>query len=164
MKASILALVLAFAPVVMATPSLAVSNVKASGVRALDWLGEVQPPTQVNDRIWRSGRPTEAQLRGLWAQGVREIIDLEQDADVIRAESALAREIGFEFHSYPTDSFWSPDDAKMNEILEILRTSSSPVLVHCYHGEDRTGLVIGLERVLIEKWPASRAFAEMLDR
>ena len=70
--------------------------------------------------------------------------------------------MGFEFHSYPTDSFFAPDDSKMNEIIDILRTADRPVLVHCYHGEDRTGVVIGLERVFIEKWAPANAYNEML--
>jgi tyrosine-protein phosphatase SIW14 len=138
--------------------------IEPTAVQAYDWLGDIQPPTQVNERIWRSGRPTETQLRDLYARGVRVIIDLEQDQNVIRAEGELARAIGFEFHSYPTDSFWAPDDKKIDEILEILRTSSEPVLVHCYHGEDRTGLVIGLTRVFFEKWTPSKAYEEMLER
>ena len=35
------------------------------------------------------------------------------------------------------------------------------VLVHCYHGEDRTGLTIGLYRIFYQNWSAADAEAEM---
>jgi hypothetical protein len=36
------------------------------------------------------------------------------------------------------------------------------IYVHCLHGEDRTGLVIGLERVFVEGWSPESAWKEML--
>lgn len=148
------------------SPSFASASASASVLSPapsrVDWFGEIQPPTQVNDRLWRSGRPTEQTLTMLYAKGVRVIIDLENDLPVVNAEAALAKRMGFTFLSYPTESFWAPDDQKMEEILRILSASPQPVLVHCYHGEDRTGLVIGLERVFLEKWPAGKAYDEML--
>jgi protein tyrosine/serine phosphatase len=135
-----------------------------SNANYFGWFDEPQPPTQVTQLIWRSGRPTEVSLQDLWNHGVRAIIDLENDPEVIQAEMDLAKKMGFAFYSYPMDSFWAPDDAKMTEIINILRTTQVPVLVHCYHGEDRTGLVIGLERVFLEKWPAVKAYDEMIEK
>ncbi len=40
--------------------------------------------------------------------------------------------------------------------------STGAVYVHCRHGQDRTGLVVGLERVFIEGWDPADAYAEML--
>lgn len=158
-----LALFCLFAFVTALTPAARTqARPSDSATHELDWFGDIQPPTQVTSRIWRSGRPTEASLQTLWSRGVRVIVDLENDDATIEAEASLAQKMGFTFYSYPTDSFFAPDDSKINEILQILRTSKEPVLVHCYHGEDRTGLVIGLERVLLEKWRPQTAYDEML--
>ncbi len=123
-----------------------------------------QPATQVNAKLWRSGQPTAQTLRALFARGVRVIIDLDDNLDVVAKEGAYAKKLGITFYSYPTNSFYTPDDAKMRQIIQILRHSQTPVLVHCYHGEDRTGLVIGLERVFVEGWTAEKAYDEMLDK
>lgn len=133
-----------------------------SASNRLDWFGEIRLPSQVTPLIWRSGRPTQQALTDLYARGVRTIINLEDDPDVVAAEAAYAKKQGFVYYSYPTGSFWQPEDKAMNEILQILRTTHVQVLVHCYHGEDRTGLVIGLERVLLEKWQTAQAHDEML--
>lgn len=126
--------------------------------------GAQQPPTQVSARLWRSGRPTEQSLRALWNQGVRVIVDLEDDATAVPAEAQIAKRLGFVFYSYPTNSFFEPDDAKIKEILQIIQRSPEPVVVHCFHGEDRTGLVIGLYRVFQEGWAPEKAYDEMLNR
>ena len=36
--------------------------------------------------------------------------------------------------------------------------------MHCYHGEDRTGLVVGLHRYTNDHWTAVDAYREMLAR
>lgn len=124
--------------------------------------GDPRPPTQVNPRLWRSGRPTEQTLAALYTRGVRVIIDLEDSFDQIPIEAAFAKKLGFKFYSYPTNAFFQPEDDKIKEIMQLLQLSPGPVLVHCYHGEDRTGLVIGLERVFMEGWKAGQAYDEML--
>ncbi len=40
--------------------------------------------------------------------------------------------------------------------------STGAIYVHCRHGQDRTGLVVGLERVFVEGWDPADAYAEML--
>ena len=137
------------------------ANLTSSSM-SFGFMNEARPPTQVTSLIWRSGRPTRETLTELYTSGVRAIINLEDDLDAVNAEIIMAHEIGFKIYSFPTNSFWEPDDAKMNEIVEYLGKSQVPTLVHCLHGEDRTGLVIGLERVVNEKWPAEKAYTEML--
>lgn len=129
-----------------------------------DIFGDIQPPTQVTPLIWRSGRPTLETLTALKAKGLRGIIDLEDDDDAIAAESQMAKQLGLIFVSYPMSGFWAPDDAQVNKIESVLAKLKVPVLVHCLHGEDRTGLVIGLERVMNQKWKPADAYTEMLDK
>jgi tyrosine-protein phosphatase SIW14 len=52
---------------------------------------------------------------------------------------------------------------KINKILSIMTDEAQkPVYVHCEKGEDRTGMVIGLYRVLVQKWAPEDAWNEML--
>jgi protein tyrosine/serine phosphatase len=37
----------------------------------------------------------------------------------------------------------------------------APVCVHCEHGRDRTGFVVGAYRILIQRWSIDDALAEM---
>jgi hypothetical protein len=52
---------------------------------------------------------------------------------------------------------------RINEILDLMSQGDEahPVFVHCQKGEDRTGLVVGLYRVLNQKWAPQDAWNEM---
>jgi protein tyrosine/serine phosphatase len=54
-------------------------------------------------------------------------------------------------------------DAKVIAALKIIRTAQAkgPVLVHCLHGADRTGVVIAMYRVLYQGWSKDEAIDEL---
>lgn len=120
---------------------------------------------EVNASIVRSGRPTEKGLTDLRNQrGLKTIINLEDSSSNVKKEAGWAKKLGIDYLSYPTASFSRPDDAKVAEILNILNDQTRyPILIHCHHGEDRTGLMIGLHRVFTDQWTPKAAYQEMLD-
>jgi tyrosine-protein phosphatase SIW14 len=120
---------------------------------------------EVNRNILRSGRPTEKGLKSLQSShGIKTIINLEDSASNVKKEAGWAKNLGIDYLSYPTDSWSRPDDQKVNEILALLQDQSRyPILIHCKHGEDRTGMMIGLHRVEAEGWTAQAGYDEMLE-
>ena len=68
------------------------------------------------------------------------------------------------FISQPMSGFWAPNDRQVNQTEAIMADASRrPIFVHCLHGEDRTGLIVGLHRVFHEGWDPAKAYQEMLD-
>jgi tyrosine-protein phosphatase SIW14 len=128
---------------------------------------------QVTSGIYRGGHPDEGGLLYLQSLGVTTIIDLEI-GDLIEAtpseideEIQEATALGLNDIREPMSAFEpalsSAFDAKVMAAIGILADpTQKPVYVHCAHGQDRTGLVIGLERVLNEGWAPSLAWQEML--
>ena len=51
----------------------------------------------------------------------------------------------------------------MGAALRAVRKAQAlgPVLLHCQHGADRTGLISALHRVIFESWSKADALAEM---
>jgi len=104
--------------------------------------------------LYRGARPGDEGLAYLKKLGVRTVVDLEI-GDWIEARPAeSARKTGRRgaraaFVRRPMSAFsrFVSDDA-MNETSPSSRSEARPIYVHCKHGQDRTGLVIGLERVL----------------
>jgi tyrosine-protein phosphatase SIW14 len=45
----------------------------------------------------------------------------------------------------------------------ITNTKNTPILVHCLHGADRTGVVIAAYRISVQGWPTDRAIYEMVN-
>ena len=42
-------------------------------------------------------------------------------------------------------------------------TKNPPVLVHCRHGADRTGLIIAIYRILYQNWTVDEAKDELIN-
>lgn len=117
---------------------------------------------EVQDGIYRGARPGRAGLEALAQLNVRTDLDLENDREAIAQESRDAQAVGVRLISMPMSGFWAPHDREMRQILAVLSDpANSPVFVHCKHGEDRTGLVIGLYRVFYDHWTPARAYQEM---
>jgi len=118
---------------------------------------------QVNQNIFRSGRPPVQDLEGLQkSKGIATIIDLENPA--LDKEKAEAERLGMKFISSPMNANVEPSKAQIDSLMKDLTNPENfPILVHCEFGRDRTGLIIGLYRVLVEKMDAGTAYKEMID-
>lgn len=101
---------------------------------------------------WRSGQPTEAQIQAL---GVRSVLKLNK---AIEGRDHLPA--GVEPMQHPWLFVGPVDHEDVLAALYDLEHGPRPVLVHCTHGVDRTGLLIALYRVLVQHRPASAAWAE----
>lgn len=129
---------------------------------------------QVSETLYRGGHPDAAGMQYLASIGVRTIVDLEvadfieATPSVIRSELADAAAAGIDVVRAPMSAFEpalsTRFDRQMDEVLATLADPDrGPIYVHCRHGQDRTGLVIGLERVKNEGWAPADAYAEMLE-
>ncbi len=52
-----------------------------------------------------------------------------------------------------------PDVNRLNAAIASIKLGT---YVHCEHGQDRTGLIIGAYRVKVEHWTKEQAYQEML--
>lgn len=65
-------------------------------------------------------------------------------------------------------STWAqPLDAQHNfyqvspMLFRSAQAQQQKVLIHCYHGADRTGASVAMYRIMFEHWPVEQALAEM---
>lgn len=116
---------------------------------------------QVTPDIFRGARPYAEGIQELVQRGVKTDLDLENDPRAIGAEQAEAEQAGIKFVSREMSASETPSDAEVSDILSILEDPANyPVYVHCKLGEDRTGLIVALYRVLDQKWQPADAYAE----
>lgn len=54
------------------------------------------------------------------------------------------------------------DVADVLEALKMIDKAERPVLVHCLHGSDRTGVVVAAYRMVFENWGKEEAIEEFL--
>jgi hypothetical protein len=133
---------------------------------------------KVDTGVWRSGQITTADG---W-QYVREVTHAKR-LHVIKlnyeneGSDELAVHLGIDVYHLPIQPqgdqdvwdnalavFKGPDMNMVDLAISLLRTATPDDvwLVHCTHGQDRTGFVIGVYRVLVDKWSTDHAYDEML--
>ncbi len=119
----------------------------------------------VAGEIYRGELPGKAGMEYLAAAGFKAVLNLKTEDDSIEEEARVARELGLTHVSVPLSPVLPLRDRDVNSALEALANPAlHPIFVHCRHGRDRTGLVVGLDRVERQGWSATRAYDEMLDR
>lgn len=118
---------------------------------------------QVTKDIFRGARPEEAGLRALTGMKIKTIINLDDDRYANGQEKRIAASLGLRYIERPMSGFFAPTDRQVDEILsQVNNPDNYPVFVHCRFGQDRTGLIFGLYRVLLQNWTPEKAYNEML--
>ena len=115
---------------------------------------------QVAPGIYRGAAPTAQGLRSLKTMGVRTIIDLRIEK-ARKAEQKTAEAMGFKWIGLPMGRE-APKPKQVELFLATLsKAPAEPVFVHCQHGADRTGCMLGLYRVKVQHWTFAQTWAEM---
>jgi protein tyrosine phosphatase (PTP) superfamily phosphohydrolase (DUF442 family) len=107
---------------------------------------------EVSPGIYRGARPGPEGLQALHDQlGIKTDIDLDNDQEANVVETAAAEALGIHLVSRPMSAFWAPHEHTVNEIIAIMADPTNyPLFVHCQMGEDRTGMIVGVYRTMIE--------------
>lgn len=111
---------------------------------------------RVDAKVWRSGQPDRRDFRDLQKAGIRQVLCLRKWHD----DQGLATDLTQ--YRVPMEAS-RLNDEEMFAALSILVRSEGPILVHCWHGADRTGAVVALYRMVVQRWPRERAIAELME-
>jgi protein tyrosine/serine phosphatase len=131
--------------------------------KAYEEKGDLPNFHKVHDFLYRGGRPTEAGLEQLKAMGIKTIIDLRTSKAEVEPEAAIAKRMGFKTINLPMTS-QPPTKKEIDTFISAVENAektNSPMFVHCAHGADRTGCMVGIWRVSHEGWSYDKAYEEM---
>ncbi len=113
----------------------------------------------VAPNLYRSAQPTaegfKAAQEQLHLQTSLSLRESSNDTDLLVGT-------GIDTQSVPMNAAHITD-AEIISALKIIRAAQDkgPVLVHCLHGADRTGVVIAMYRILYQGWSKSEAIDEL---
>ena len=115
---------------------------------------------QVTEGIYRGGAPTRRGLEILREMKIHTIIDLRIEK-IAKQEKKLAEEMGFTWVHLPMGRE-APTRKQVETFLALLANAEKePVFVHCQHGADRTGAMIGIYRMRVQDWTFEQTWKEM---
>ncbi len=115
----------------------------------------------VSPGLYRSAQPSLENIGWLSGFGVATLLDLRDPITAALERRAAAR-AGIGVESVPMSGAWAPTFAELDRALAVLTDPATPrpILVHCLHGQDRTGVVIAAYRVIVEGVSPAQAAAE----
>jgi protein tyrosine/serine phosphatase len=124
----------------------------------LDTL-QVENLHRITPTLYRSAQPRIANVAALKALGIRTIVSLRSFND----DRKVFAGSGIRLVRVPINT-WSIDDTKVLRALVAIREAEKrgPVLIHCMHGADRTGVVAAVYRMAVQGWDKESARLEML--
>jgi hypothetical protein len=116
--------------------------------------------SQITPNFYRGSAPTEEELNMLVDLfGIKRIISLDYlTGKLIRSWNQNR----FEHIFLPLNPDAIKKDSFYSFLLDNISSlcSSTPTFIHCLHGQDRTGLVVALYRIVSQLWPAQQAYQE----
>ena len=115
----------------------------------------------MDELLFRSAQLDGSYAAKLHALGINSIVNLRHFS---RGGDRRAFGDQFWLANKPLQS-WEIKPAQIADVLRTIRErqKEGAVLVHCYHGADRTGLVVAMYRVIYQGWSLDAARSEMID-
>ena len=120
--------------------------------------------TTVSPGIYSGRKPERpADFDQLEARGVRTVLSLEWLPWDILPERRHTQKRGMAYCNVPIlASPLAPREKRVKAALLILRDPARrPIFIHCYAGEDRNALIVGLYRIYYEGWTPEAAWEAM---
>ena len=121
-------------------------------------LPEVENSYRVSPELYRSGQPDEEGFRTIEQAGIKSVLNLRE----YHSDDDEAAGTRLKLLRYPVAAGSVTEEDILN-ILNLLRTAPKPVLVHCWHGSDRTGITIAAYRIVEQGVSVEEAEKELTD-
>lgn len=165
----------AYAAVALSLTACAVAPALPPEQRPLNWaqpVGKTQLHQglpnlfQVSPVLYRSAQPTAEGLNLLnqnlavsygLPKEIKTVVNLRNN----EGDVALVVPTGVRYEQIPFDT-WQVKETDVVRFLKIVRNpNNQPVLLHCKHGADRTGMMTAIYRIVEQGWRKQDAIAEM---
>lgn len=114
---------------------------------------------QVNSWLYRSEQPSDLLLPYLQQQKIDIVINLRtRNEDLTLLKHQNIQLIHIQINTWDIQR---QQIVKVMQILQKAQAAHQRVLIHCYHGSDRTGTMVAMSRILLENWSSDDAINEM---
>lgn len=113
---------------------------------------------QVDADVYRSDQPYDADFKALEEYGIREVLNLRR----FNSDDKKAEATSLTLHHIPVHAH-ALSEAHLVEAMRIIRDRKGPILIHCFHGSDRTGAVVALYQMVFLNVPKEEAIKNLVE-
>jgi protein tyrosine/serine phosphatase len=113
---------------------------------------------RIDTDVYRSEQPDRIQFIALAEYGISEILNLRywhSDANECRGINLTTHRVAMNAHD--------ANDYDIVEALTIIRNRKGPILIHCHHGADRTGLIAAMYKIVFRGKSKCDVINEMIN-
>ncbi len=107
---------------------------------------------RVDEHLYRSEQPNDEAFPLLAAFGIQKILNLRE----FHTDDDEAGKTELKLHQLKLRT-GKVTENQLIEALRIIKSSKGPLLVHCWHGSDRTGTVVATYRIVEQGWSKQQA-------
>ena len=111
---------------------------------------------RVSDELYRCEQPEKKDAAALHALGIRSILSLRN----YHSNPPELKAAGFELLAEPMKAGKLTID-DLVAALRQFRAAPKPLMLHCWHGSDRTGSVVAAYRIVFQDWTPAAALDEL---
>lgn len=115
---------------------------------------------KVSNDLYRSAQPLANGMTSAKNLGIKTVLslrDTEFDGMLNKQENAQLNLVRVPIIA------WNIKDESIIEALTVIQNSPKPVLVHCRHGADRTGMIVAFYRIVYQNWTKEQAKDELVN-
>lgn len=114
---------------------------------------------RISSDLYRSGQPDDDEgFSEVESLGIRSVLNLRE----YHNDTDDARHTRLHLMAYPVAA-GKVTEADVENCLRLIQHAPKPVLVHCWHGSDRTGIVVAAYRIVYQGWSVEAAEKEFTD-
>lgn len=113
---------------------------------------------QVDTGVYRAAQPDDSDIADLRALGISEVLNLREfhsDDHELNATTIQLHRVAMEASSV--------SEEQIIAALKVIKERHGPILIHCWHGSDRTGITVAAYRLVFNGWSKAQALDEMVN-
>jgi len=121
-------------------------------------MGSLENCYLVDEGYYRSEQPSKSDMKIVEQEGIKTLVNLRS----IRKDNRKSRGTGLHLVHVPVNT-WKMSYDDIVKAMKAIMAVEKPVLLHCIHGSDRTGVVTAAYRMVEQGWTKEAAIDEFLN-
>jgi len=113
---------------------------------------------KIDNKLYRSEQPLQEAMQELQALGIPNLLNLRFFHD--NNNEAVGTDLNL---LHVRMDPYNISDTAVVSALRVIKKTNGPVVVHCWRGSDRTGLIVAMYRILYQDWTKEEAIDELVN-